>query len=298
MIQMSMTKENVALLKNNVAKGVNEERMSLDALPMWKNNVFHLSNFILRSGMHQLESILNQSTIVATMFVGNCEGTEREYKELVGDGGKADKWRKAIRENTIGEPKPFSLDATTSGNLVHSVYHIKRFEDATKIDVKDVDLVLEFGGGYGSMCRAMYQAGFGGKYLMYDLSTPASLQHFYARSTGYDVEVMNEFSDSKQVYCFSDVKKLDLQLSLLPLCKRRMFVASWSISVSPEPIRRTVFEMLRRHGFEHFLIAFQWTFEGINNDDFFAALQMPNVQSVTIENTVFPANRYWFGWPK
>src|SRR3712207_7978939 len=37
----------------------------------------------------------------------------------------------------------------SSGNLLHHAYHVCRFEEATGLRAEQLELVVEFGGGYG-----------------------------------------------------------------------------------------------------------------------------------------------------
>jgi hypothetical protein len=49
--------------------------------------------------------------------------------------------------------------------------------------VKDHEVIVEFGGGYGSMCRLIYQAGYMGSYIIYDFAHLNLIQDYYLKST-------------------------------------------------------------------------------------------------------------------
>src|SRR5207244_11597755 len=61
--------------------------------------------------------------------------------------------------------------------------------------VDDLACVLEFGGGYGSMCRLFHNLGFRGRYLIFDLPAFSALQRFFLRSIGMCVGSPEEFRD-------------------------------------------------------------------------------------------------------
>jgi hypothetical protein len=47
------------------------------------------------------------------------------------------------------------------------------------LDVRGFDFVIEFGGGYGSLCRLFFNQQFKGQYVLFDLPPFSALQHFF-----------------------------------------------------------------------------------------------------------------------
>lgn len=102
---------------------------------------------------------------------------------------------RAIRESSVGHPIPYPFYPASSGNLIRHAYHVASFEEKTQCKTKDIDFVFEFGGdgGYGSMCRLFYNAGFHGKYVIFDLPPFSALQVYFLKTLGLPVQSEFEF---------------------------------------------------------------------------------------------------------
>jgi hypothetical protein len=70
--------------------------------------------------------------------------------------------RKLTRDSKLGRPQDFTLDMGTSPILIQHAFHLLHYEDCTKTPFLDCDMIFEVGGGYGSFCRLLEAAGFGG----------------------------------------------------------------------------------------------------------------------------------------
>ena len=264
-------------------------------LPLWVQNMNAMKREILTNP--NVNIFLQFPTIYATMFVGNCPAIKLEYDKVMRSVFKH-KWQKAMEETTIGCPTLSDIDSNTSGNLIHTVCHLHMFEDNTNAKIENMDMVFEYGGGYGSMARAIYQAGFSGKYLLYDLPVFACIQNCYLKALGYNVETINVASQDKDVYAFFDTDNLERQMLNFHDCKNKLFVATWSLSESPMTIRNIIVEMLKKYGFNYFLISSMTHWQDIDNVKFFTELDIPGVQFKVVQNEIFIPNFYVFGSPK
>jgi hypothetical protein len=52
----------------------------------------------------------------------------------------------------------------------------------------DTDCIIEFGGGFGSMCRLVHALGFRGQHIIFDLPPVWALQRYYLRLHGIEVD--------------------------------------------------------------------------------------------------------------
>ncbi len=68
--------------------------------------------------------------------------------------------------------------------------------------------------------------------------------------------------------CLSDVGQLKSALGRGAKVGRAMFLATWSISETPERLRETILPLV--DGFDAFLIAYQHRFGEVDNVDYFA----------------------------
>ena len=169
------------------------------------------------------------------------------------------RWRLALRESAVGDPRPFVEDWSTSGNLVSQAYHACRFEDVTGVRLSDADVILEFGGGYGALCRLLFALGFRGSYAIYDFPEFTALQRFYLRAHGLG-----------SVVTLSTLDELDRWLGG-SRSGRAAMVALWSLSETPLSLREAV--ITRMTAFSDFAFGYQPRFGEIDNAAWFGALR-------------------------
>lgn len=177
--------------------------------------------------------------------------------------------KKAIKECEVGHPYPYYLFPETRENLIHHAYHVLRFEKETEILIRNCDLIIEFGGGYGSMCRLIHNLGFKGNYVIYDFPEFSALQTFFLKSLELPVgagDVVNERHSG--ILCISD---LDMLRRICDYHKfdsaNSLFLATWSISETPQNVRDAIFNLVKQFGL--CLIAYQNSFGEMDNKDYF-----------------------------
>src|SRR5262249_29537133 len=148
---------------------------------------------------------LRWDVIQDTMFVGAASYVAKELTFLKKHPDWASRWRRAIQESPIGHPLRYPFFPASSGNLIHHAFHLAQFEEKTQIQVNNIGFVLEFGGGYGSMCRLLHNLGFHGKYVILDLPFFSLLQSFYLKSLGLPVHSIEDFKTANEgIVCVSE----------------------------------------------------------------------------------------------
>ena len=207
---------------------------------------------------------LRWDVVMKTMFVGNHRYVVRELAELVRDRRWRSRWRPAVRESVAGRPWRYFAYPWSSGNLLHHCYHVYRYEKATACSITDVDLILEFGGGYGSMCRLLRRLGFRGRYVVFDLPQFSALQRFFLESLGDEApRCTHDPAEDADVYLVSSTGDLDAALAGVK-ARRAQFIATWSLSEAPVRVREQVFDAVRGVT-SRFLVAYQDTFGEVDN---------------------------------
>lgn len=194
----------------------------------------------------EISDFINWEVIQKTMF---CEAKAIEYKDIKTNN----ELFKAINESKVGNPKPYYLNSSTSGNLVHHAYSLNQF--LKKYSLVDINTVIEIGGGYGSMCRLFRNLNYQNEYIIFDLPEFLALQKYFLNS------INPEFI--QQTIFIQDTKKLATY-------QKVFFIATWSFSEMPLNLRS---ELLSYIDFDYCLIAFQSTFDGINNIEYFNSFQ-------------------------
>ena len=171
-------------------------------------------------------------------------------------------YKKLLLEDNIGNPVRYFLYPSSSGNRIREVFHLLNFQDFSKISLKKINIILEFGGGYGNMARLFYKINKNINYKIFDTFHVNLLQYYYLRmlkiplsfnginnkniSLNYNISKYNSFS------------KKD----------KKLFIANWSLSESPLKLRRII--MNKIVNFDYVLISYQEKFENINNHLYFS----------------------------
>lgn len=211
---------------------------------------------------HDLNTFHHWPVLRETMIVYNTDYVYKEYSEIVSAPG-ADRWQNVFVENLVGSPVAAPFLRSTSENLLHHCYHVFKFETTTDKKVNSFGSILEFGGGYGSMCRVVNKLGFSGNYVIFDLPEFTLLQKFFLRNVGFTVcESYEEYKKNGGIYCTSNISELDESYDLM--------IATWSISEVPLELREKIFGK----DIKNFLVAFQDTFFDINNNEYFTDLMV------------------------
>lgn len=272
---------------------ITELRSSFRQLPMfevdkvsgaaaaWQRNMNRLRGLVLEENPREF---LRWDVITQTMFVDDAPYVRAELRSLKQRPDWNVRWRPAIEESPVGRPMPYVFCPRSSGNLIHHAYHLAQFEEKTGGEIQHLDLVLEFGGGYGSMCRLFHNLGFRGTYIIFDLPHFSLLQEYYLRALGLRLQpgAQERVTFAEGVYCISDVEKLTTILDSSEFSKS-LFLGTWSISETPIHVREKFVPLLSR--FNSFLIAYQERFEDVDNIGFFAAWKQTKMDIV------------WHHWP-
>lgn len=245
--------------------GAGGPKVTDDAAAIWE-----LKRAALRRLLREADptDFLRWEPVRTTMVKRGRAPVAHELRYLRRRSDWARRWRPALRESTLGRPRPFHLAPWTSGSLIHQAYHLARFEEVTDIRLPALDLIVEFGGGYGSLCRLFHQLGFAGTYVIFDLPEVSVLQRFFLGHLGMPVAMASEsaFRPAGGVITTSDPETL---AALVPtrLPGRSAFIAAWSLGETPLELRARILAGLG--DLDAYLIGYSEHFEGIDNRAFF-----------------------------
>lgn len=240
-------------------------------------------------------TFLRWPIIQHAMCLTNSGAVVPEYLGLRTSGHWA-RYSRAVEESPAGNPVRFLYCPRSSGSLLHHCHHVMRFAEITGADLSTMDAIVEFGGGYGSMCRLLHRLGFRGRYFIYDLPEFSALQRYFLQSIGMPVLDAGADPAAPGIHLLSDLGKLQAALALLPAGGRRAFIATWSLSESQPELRDRFLPLVET--FDCFLLAFQNHFNGVDNNDYFA--QFERATAARVEWTKkrlrhLPGNNYLFG---
>ena len=199
---------------------------------------------------------LKNPVVMETMFVtrgGKCLKEEiKSLKKTIPD----DDLKRLLIEDYVGDPLIFNSEYITSHNRIHTGYHLNYFLKVTKCNIKNINSVVEWGGGYGTMAVifSRYKKCMP-TYIIIDTPLFSCIQWLYLSSViGKDnVNFISNASDNIK----SGV------VNLIPLCfvnnynlLADLFISTWALSESSVISQNFVFD---RNWFDakHLLLAFQ-----------------------------------------
>lgn len=153
--------------------------------------------------------------------------------------------------------------------LIHQAYHLARWEATIESNILHRESFIEIGGGFGAMYEVLDRFGWRGDYTIIDFPEMLLLQRYYLESRGIPTD--------------------NIQFLTRPDSGLRadMLIALWSLSEMPIQERRELIESIKTH---HGLFAFQDTWEGADNREFFSELS----SRIVFEDTEIPGHRYGF----
>ena len=215
-------------------------------------------------------AFLRWDVIIERMAVRHSPVTSIELAALQARPDWESRFRRAIRECDAGHPFRYAGWPESSEPLIQTAYTLARLETLAGRPVTEWDTVVEFGGGFGSLCRLTHQLGFRGRYVIFDLPPFTLLQRYFLRSAG----VLRE--DSDRIVLTSDVSELERHVAALPPAAWSMFVACWSLSETPLALRERILPLVERIG--RFAVVYQERYGEVDNADYFTTCWLPGTR--------------------
>jgi hypothetical protein len=255
---LSQLKAEVSALRLHEIKGVTVN-------DNWTRNLTILCNHILNDNPREF---LRWPVVLRTMFAAFPPYILRELYFLWRHNWP--RWRRAIKESPVGRPYRYPLYPASSGNAIHHAYHLAVFEDSTAKNISGLNCIVEFGGGYGSMCRLFRNAGFKGRYVIFDLPYFSALQRYFLKVTRIIVARSPSEAEPNDVICVSNFSDLHECFLEPEFHRNSLLVATWSLSEAPVDVRNTLLEITA--DFDFFLFGYQSEFAGVDNRKFFTNL--------------------------
>ena len=203
---------------------------------------------------------LRWDVIVERMAVRHSPFTAIELAALQARPDWESRWRRAIRECDAGRPFRYAGWPDSSEPLIQTAYTLARLETLAGRPVAEWDAVVEFGGGFGSLCRLMHQLGFRGRCVIFDLPPFTLLQRYFLHSAGV-------LRDDARITLTSDLTELERAVAALPADAWSMFVACWSLSETPLALRAQIRPLVERIG--RYAIVYQERYGEMDNVDYF-----------------------------
>jgi len=111
-------------------------------------------------------SVLAATPIAKTLHSRQRSHTRRYLTYLLASKPFSPTIHKALTESPVGKPLVNPHYPLSSPLLVQHGYHLTRLLESTDFDLSRLRLVVEFGGGYGSFFRLLYNLGYRKRYVI------------------------------------------------------------------------------------------------------------------------------------
>ena len=205
--------------------------------------------------------------IRTNMFYGTTFATIALWWQLRRSPAWQSTWAPLLRHRyDLGHPPPFPLMPSTNAKAIENAFHLHSFEATTGLDFHDSDCVIEFGGGFGSMCRMIHERGFRGTYIIFDLPHSLALQRFYLGLHG----IATDQKQGPAVHLCSDLDQLNTLLDAGNVSNVSA-ISTWAMSEMPISLRDRIQAIMGQDRCRKLLLGYQARFEGVDNVAYFAA---------------------------
>ena len=210
--------------------------------------------------------------IAARMAHTSSPATPVELAALQSHPDWDTRWRDALREVPAGRPVMYAPLPHSSETLIQTVHHVMQLERLTEQRADRWGAIVEFGGGFGGMCRVLHALGFRGRYLIYDLPPIVLLQRYYLERTGMGA------ASGTNVVATSDFATLHAFVEGISERERAVFLATWSLSESPVAVRELMKPLVQRIG--RYFIGYQGRYGEVDNVDYFTNHWLPGTRRI------------------
>ncbi|MFL5283564.1 MAG: hypothetical protein ACJ8AW_21880 [Rhodopila sp.] len=203
----------------------------------------------------------------ATMVHGANPTTFKMLMMLRRSADWRTRWAPALRHPQHGHPPSFAPMLSTNAIAIEHAAHLFRFRQHTARDLFDTDCIIEFGGGFGSMCRLMRALGFRGRYIIFDLPPILALQRYYLGMHGIDASL----SAGTQTALHFELGAIREDLEQAGR-GRLSLISSWALTEMPLSLRQQIEPFFSLEPASLALVSYQPSFEKTDNYVYFRGL--------------------------
>lgn len=226
-------------------------------LPQWLENTTAIENFFKT---HFTFSFLRNQIIKRTMFAHLTKTATDIQKNLLRSTYSSGKLHTYLKEHSTGAPILNDFEFQTSGNSIHHLYHIAKFEKETGVTFSTLSSIVELGGGYGNFAKIAKKMNPGITYTIIDIPVFAYMQLVYLTTIfGKDSVALFDATvgivEGKiNIVPFHEptVQSLSTYFSVTP----DVFVSTWALSESNEATQALMQEV-NYFNATHLLLAYQ-----------------------------------------
>jgi putative sugar O-methyltransferase len=208
-------------------------------------------------------SFLRFSIIQNTLHPPAFNLSKKYYEFLIKKKLFKEQLCKIAIESPVGNPIMDPNFKLSSPTLIQHTYHLYKLIVDYSVDFKKIDVIFEFGAGYGSFARLIKKMGYKKKYIIFDFPFMIALQKMYLKSV-FATYNFNDNNILNDIFFYSgkNFKNVNISKSL-----NNLFVAAFSFSEIDLKFRKKVEGFIKN--FKYIFITYQDNFDKIDNVKYF-----------------------------
>ena len=279
---LKLVKKNDPIILNTIKRKLN--KLSFENKNLKKTHNIFNKKIIYLLKKESLTNFLRNNFVQKMFFVHNRLFILKELNKLRNNKN----WKfykKIINEDNVGDPIRYFLYPKSSGNRINHTYHLSILSSEFNVNLKKINKVFEFGGGYGCMARIFSKINKKVSYTCFDTNYVNLLQYYYLKQNNLNVG----FSKKNDFYLISNLKNNKNYFS--NNISNYIFIANWSLSETPIKFRKKFYNLIKNS--QLILICFQEKFEKINNLKYFQNMEKKlkhNFKLKIIKNEFYKGN--------
>ena len=225
-------------------------------LGVWETFTREIRNHLRNDNVN---NFFNWPIIINTMVAG-VDDAEIHYLE---NSKNWNKWQQTINESIL-KPDSHPKYPQSSRNNLHHAYSLDVMMNETNYSLSDFKTIVEFGGGYGNMCRLIKNWNLNCEYYIYDIPELLEIQKNYLEK--------NSIGNTHLIKEFDKVENLNTP---------SLFLGLWSISETPVSERKKMLDNLKALQCDVIFIAMGGMFFSENNLEWLEREITPNLSNYT-----------------
>ena len=191
-------------------------------------------------------------------WLGYMEGAQKTHERIKHNSVLYKRWVKSMSPKTWGFTQEvytktlsmikfprFNDELITTTYNLRSNHHIETYIELTSKNIFEYDRIVEFGGGTGDLSKLIFDMGFVGEYIIYDL--PEMLE----------IQKLNFLPSKKKPVFTTKIPKYSVNTLL---------ISTWALSETPLTLRNEFIDILQP---ENWLIISQKNIFDVDNESYF-----------------------------
>jgi hypothetical protein len=225
-------------------------------LGFWEGLRNDIHNHLIKENINTFQ---NWREIQLTMIAG-VDNVEYEYLLNCKNWST---WKNKLSENIL-KPNSHPIFNQSSTNNLHHAYSLQILMEETNCVISDFGDVVEFGGGYGNVCRLFKQWGHNKMYYLYDIMELTQIQKYY----------LSENNIINNVVYKNGLDNID------NIENNSLFIGMWSLSEVPIEERYKLLENLGFYKCKNIFLAMGGMFQNENNIKWLNDIVIPRLISL------------------